>query len=168
MNLKKREFTKHIFYIFFVILPLVFAMPISAESQVVWKYPKGRILLYDGSIVEGKNLVLHTDMISLQIDGTKSNFKVSDIQQIMLKKGRPNFLAKNCGFGSLAAFIIFGLVIKDHLSPGDVDPAQYIISAIITPLSLAGLGYLIGSKFDDWIIIYDHPRISGTENQKEK
>lgn len=160
----KWEFTKRIFQFFFVTVLLYFAISVSAEPQIEWKYPKGRISLYDGSVVEGKKLILNTDLVSLQVNNTKSNFEVSDIKQIMAKKGRPSSLAKSFGLGCLASFIIFGLITRDHLHSGDIEPTQYVISAIVTPLSSAGLGYLIGSKFDDWIIVYDHPRISGIEN----
>lgn len=155
--------SKHILCLF--LLLIVFAMPIFAQTQnnmIIGKYPKGRLFLYDGRILEGKNLIMSGDSASMMVYGVTQNFSLSEIQQITAKKGHASFFASCCGLGcigiSALSYAITGGEYEDEDGVTQkLNLGEYTAGVAIWTAMVAVGGYLVGYIFDDWAIVYYLP-----------
>jgi len=157
--------SKRIFFVVFMLL-VAFAIPAFAQAQpnmIIGKYPKGRLFLYDGRIVEGKKLLMSGETISLTVYGAIQTFQLDEIQQIMVKKGHASLLACGCGIGCLGiaglAYAVTGGEIENE--DGTIEKmkfGEYALGSLIWAGLCAGGGYLIGYIFDGWSIAYYLPR----------
>jgi len=89
---------KSIYAVFSAILLLAVLSSFS-NAQSFETYPKGKIVLTNGSIIEGEDLLFDGKSASISLgDGLSKTYEVSEISQIMVKYNRAN---KGCMYGAL-------------------------------------------------------------------
>jgi len=158
--------SKHVLYFAVFMLLIAFAIPAFAQAQpnmIMGKYPKGRLFLYDGRIVEGKKLLMSGETVSIAVYGATQTFYLDEIQQIMVKKGHSSLFACGCGLGCLGlaglAYAVSGGEFEDEDGiTQKMKFGEYALGSIIWAGLCAGGGYLIGYIFDDWSIVYYLPQ----------
>lgn len=129
-------------------------------AQVTGNYPNGKMVLKNGTIVEGKNLVLTTTTATLTVGGAPQTFNLSEVNQIMAKG---NNAQKGCliGAGGCAALGLLVYVVSDDEAFREQDyesksdaTGPYFLGLALWSGCLGGIGYLIGKGSDDWNIVY--------------
>ena len=138
----------------------------SASAQTVgMRYSKGRIFLSKGQMLEGKDLVIGATSVSMTIGGVPQTYELSEVQQIMAKRGTAGKWAKGCAGGCaglcLLAYLATGGETEDEYgNKQETDFGMYLLSTALWSGISAGVGYLIGYVLDDWQVVYFAPRQS--------
>lgn len=156
----------HCLSLFFTIaLMFVLITPSFAQSLYKTTYPKARIFMKSGQIIQGERLIMDMETVTLRINGIPQTFQTYDISNIMVKKGYAGDFAL-CGGGGCLALCAFTLAISykdftdDIVEENELTVGQFIAGSLIWVAIFAGGGYLIGSLLDDWTPIYIAPRAS--------
>ncbi len=142
---------------------LVFLLPFNGGLLAQAAYPKGKIILKAGTVIEGKDLQLGPESVALTVGGMPMTYKLTDVQQVMAKKG----LAKR--MGNIFGGGCFGLAMAAYLSTGgeieneygytvEIDFGMYMESAALWTAIFYGGGYLVGMAMDDWQFVYFAPQ----------
>ncbi|MGB9596161.1 MAG: hypothetical protein ACPL7B_07750 [Candidatus Poribacteria bacterium] len=150
-----------------VIIVLMFVLNTLSFSQTSYKmtYPKARIFMKSGQIIQGERLIMDMETVTLRINGISQTFQTYDISNIMVKKGYAGDFAL-CGGGGCLALCAFTLAISykdftdDVIEEDELTVGQFIAGSLIWVAIFAGGGYLIGSLIDDWTPIFIAPRAS--------
>jgi len=135
----------------------------TAKYTLSGRYPMGRIFLNTGEIIDGKNIVLQGDTVSMEIGGVVTSYQISNIRNVMVKKGRASIFAQSCGGGCLGLFILAyaGGAYEDS----GIDTGQLAIGFAFWIAVSAGIGYIIGYATDEWNTVYF---ASGTSRSNSK
>jgi hypothetical protein len=165
--------SKHVLYFVVFFLFMVFVMPTFAQvhqNMAIGKYPKGRIFLYDGRILEGKRLIMSGETVSLLVYGATQTFDINEVQQVMAKKGHASLFACSCGLGCLGLTAISyaitnGEIEDEYGNISKLSLGEYALGSAIWAGLCAGVGYLIGYIFDDWSVVFYQPRNFGMKLQ---
>lgn len=139
----------------------VLIMPTSAQDSFKTTYPKAKIFLNDGRIIQGERFMMDTDTVLLHINNNPQVFMTNDVYQIMVKKGYANKFAQYFGGGCLALCGLTLIANYENLD-GYYGPTvgDFIVGSLIWTAIFTGGGYLLGSLVDDWTPIYMKARVS--------
>lgn len=147
---------------FLIFLVVVFCLTSFVSAQQVGTYPKAKITLKNGMVVEGKNLVLSTEtaMVNVGAQGTQSY----DLSEVTLIQAKHNKGMKGCMYagGGCAALCLLAYLAGDEetfTETYEVDSkseaaGQYFLGAALWSGCLGGVGYLIGNASDPWQTVY--------------
>ena len=151
---------KKLFFTALCALLLIVLFSSQTIAQQYGTYPKGKIIMKNGNIVEGKNLVFTSSSVTITIGMSAQNFELEDVSQIMVKQ---NKAMKGCmyGAGGCAAIGLFAYLAGDdetfeetYGTSKSESSGQYFLGLALWTGCFGGVGYLIGSATDNWQIIY--------------
>jgi len=138
---------------------LLFMATLHAQT-VTQEYAEGRVYLSNGMTLEGRNLRMTMESVTLEIGGQDQAFLLSNVIQVMAKKGKAKKFAQNCsgaciGF-NLGMWLAAGGVGTDPDTGEeyDIKPGQQIVSMAMWGAVAYGIGYIAGRVTDDWEVIY--------------
>lgn len=144
----------------FLVGMLFTVIAITANAQaVVQEYAQGKVFLSTGMNIEGKNLRISMETVTVNVSGQDQVMALSDVVQIMAKKGKAKKFGKNCagscvGF-NLGMYLAYGGVgIDENGNEYDVDVAQYFLGAALWGGISYGIGYVAGMVSDEWEVVY--------------
>lgn len=156
----------HCLSLFFVII-FMFVLTNLSLAQISYKttYPKAKIFLKSGQIIQGERLVMDMETVTLRINGIPQTFQTYDISNIMVKKGYAGDFALCSGGGCLALCAVtlavsYKDLTDDIVEENELTVGQFVAGSLIWAAIFAGGGYLIGSLIDDWTPIYIAPMAS--------
>ena len=116
-------------------------------------YDNAKIFYKNGGRIEVKNLEFLNDK-TIEFSGSDISYNLTDISQIQVKKGRSKKFGKIssrfCGCSWL-------LLISQPNSDGYSVPAETLVvsTALVYGITYT-LGWLTGSIFDGWYIVYNN------------
>ncbi len=142
-----------------VVIALVLLFSMVFGQELTQEYYKGKILLNNGLLVEGKKLVIGNDAANMVVNNSKVTYKLTDIKQIQAKKGKGkkcgNTCAGSCLGLALGSYLASGGEIEDSYGNTEkVDFGQYMLGTAIWVGLFYGTGYFIGALTDSWEVIY--------------
>ena len=154
-----------------VILMFILTMPSFAQSSYRITYPKARVFMKNGQMIQGERLIMDMETVSLRVNGIPQTFQTYDVSNIMVKKGYAGDFAL-CGGGGCLALCAFTLAVSykdltdDKVDENELTVGQFIAGSLIWVAIFAGGGYLIGNLIDDWTPIYIASRASEFGNNQ--
>ena len=137
-----------------------------AQNMYKTTYPKARIFMKNGQMIQGESLIMDMENVTLRINGFPQTFQTSDVSNIMVKKGYAGDFAL-CGGGGCLALCAVTLAasyknLTDDLKQDDeLTVGQLVAGSLIWVAIFTGGGYLLGYFIDDWTPIFIAPRASG-------
>ena len=88
-----------------IIIILFFFCGLNAQV-----YPKMKINLKSGKIIEGNRGIIENGKVIMQVNGVKSSYSLTDVDEILSKKGLAQKWASGCCGGCTAAGLTFGFM----------------------------------------------------------
>ncbi|MBC8193058.1 MAG: hypothetical protein ISR87_03800 [Candidatus Marinimicrobia bacterium] len=140
---------------------VVWGLMVSLMSAqgVTQEYAMGKVFLANGMTLEGKELRMTMESVTLDIQGQDQVFPLADVVQVMAKSGKAKRFGQNCagacvGF-SLGSWLASGGTTTDlDGNVVDIEPMQQVISIVLWGGVSYGIGYLAGKVSDDWQVVY--------------
>lgn len=132
---------------------------LSAQG-VTQEYAMGKVFLANGMTLEGKELRMTMESVTLDIQGQDQVFPLADVVQVMAKSGKAKSFGQNCAGTcvgiNLGMWLASGGVGKDPETGEefDIDPIQQLFSIALWGGVSYGIGYLAGKVSDDWQVVY--------------
>ncbi|MCF7823869.1 MAG: hypothetical protein K9N35_06810 [Candidatus Marinimicrobia bacterium] len=155
-------FTKQYLTRLTVMLITLLMVPAMNAQNISQKYPKGKIYLANGMNLEGKNLRMTPESVTVEIMGQDQTFMLTDVIQIMAKQDKGKRFGKICA-GSCVGISLLSLLAGPEVTETDAygnqvvveqDAVQSMIGVVIWAGISYGVGYLAGTIADDWEIVY--------------
>ncbi len=137
---------------------LIFSQ-LSADA-VTQEYAMGKVFLSNGMTLEGKDLRMTMESITIDIGGQDQVFMLSEVVQVMAKSGKAKRYGQNCAGScvgiNLGLWLASGGVGIDPETGEeyDIKPMQQLISIALWGGISYGIGYLAGKVTDNWQIVY--------------
>lgn len=143
---------------------LVFLFAVSMTStlsaqSVTQEYPIGKVFLATGMTIEGSNVKLTMETVTITIQGMEQVYLLEDVVQVMAKQGKAKKFGANCagaciGFNLGSWLASGGVGVDADGEEYDINPGQMIISTALWGGISYGIGYLAGKVSDDWEVVY--------------
>ncbi|MBC8374536.1 MAG: hypothetical protein H8E26_00750 [FCB group bacterium] len=141
-------------------LVLLSLMVSLLSAQVVTQeYAIGKVFLSNGMTLEGKDLRMTMESVTLDIGGQDQVFMLSEVVQVMAKSGKAKKFGQNCagacvGF-NLGTWLASGGTTTDlDGNEVDIEPVQQLLGIALWGGISYGIGYLAGKVSDDWQVVY--------------
>ncbi len=131
-----------------IISLLAFAF-LLANVSFAQTYPKVKVTLKNGTIVEGKKGNITKESISFMEGTALKTYDLSEVTLIQAKKGKAAKWALGCGGGCLGICLI-----TTAANPNDDDVGTLLAGSLIWTGVFAGVGALIGHLTDDYNSVY--------------
>lgn len=131
---------------------------VSAQA-ITQEYPVGKVFLGNGMTLEGKNLRMTMETVTMEIQGADQVFLLTDVVQVMAKQGKAKKFGQNCagaciGF-NLGSWLASGGTTTDiDGNEVEIDPLQQVIGIALWGGISYGVGYLAGKVSDEWEVVY--------------
>lgn len=140
-----------------VLLSIMVSM-LSAQA-VTQEYARGKIFLANGMTLEGKDLRMTMESVTLDVQGQDQVFMLTDVVQVMAKTGKAKKFGQNCAGAcvgiSLGAWLASGGTTTDiDGNEVDIEPADQVMGIILWGGISYGIGYLAGKLSDGWEVVY--------------
>ena len=128
-------------------------------QAVISQYPAGKIFLKNGYVLEGKNLRLSMELVTFEILGQDQVFPLSDISQIMAKKGKGRSYGKTCAIIAVSISALTwissdGKTENESSEEKSPDILQFASSSLMLGGLSYGIGYSLGMFGDMWEVVY--------------
>jgi len=142
----------------FLLILVLFLGNLSGQT-VISQYAEGKIFLKNGYILEGKNLRLSMEVVTFEILGQDQSFPLSDVHQIMAKKGKNRSYGKSCAVIALSVSALSWITSdgKTENAAGEEVNTDFLElarrSLMFGSLSY-GIGYSLGMFNDMWQVVY--------------
>ena len=117
-------------------------------------YDKAKIFYKNGDKKEVKNLEFLDDK-TIEFSGSDISYNLIDISQIQVKKGSSKKFGKASGRFCGCGWILFMLSSGDFSDSDGIVAAMGVSTAIIYGITYS-FGWIIGSVFDGWYIVYNN------------
>ncbi len=131
---------------------------LSAQA-VTQEYAMGKIVLSNGMTLEGKDLRMTMESVTIDIQGQDQVFLLPDVVQVMAKTGKAKRFGQNCAGACIG--LNLGLWLASGGTTTDIDGNEVDIKPVQQLLGMAlwggisyGIGYLGGKVSDDWQVVY--------------
>ncbi len=142
------------------VLCLTLLLSIISAQVVNQDYPLGRIYLSNGFTIEGSNLRMSSESVTIEVMGQDQQFILTDVVQVMAKQDKAkrygNICAAVCVGCNLLPFLAMSLASSsDTESETSSDETiSVVIGAALWGGVSYGVGYLLGQASDDWQVVY--------------
>jgi hypothetical protein len=141
---------------------VVWGLMVSLMSAqgVTQEYAMGKVFLANGMTVEGKDVRMTMESVTLDINGQDQSFPLSGVIQVMVKSGKAQRFGQNCAGAcvgiNLGMWLASGGVGTDPETGEefDIKPGQQLLSIALWGGISYGIGYLAGKVSDDWQVVY--------------
>lgn len=146
-----------------VLFTILFSLSLGFSQQTLQYYPIGKIILNNRTTIEGKELKITAENVSLSVNGNKNTFELTDVYQVLAKAGKAkqngNICAGSCASIALLSILMTGTETTSTDEYGNeitvkIDMGQYLLGTAIWSGISYGIGYLTGMLMDDWKIVY--------------
>ena len=137
-----------------IISLLVFAF-LLANVSFAQTYPKVKVTLNSGVIVEGKKGNITEESVSFMKGTTLNTYDLSEVYLVQSKKGKAGKWALGCGGGCLGICLI-----ATAANPNDADVGTLLAGSLIWTGIFAGVGAIIGSLTDKYTNVYTNTKSS--------
>lgn len=141
----------------FTLILIVF-ISFGYGQNIIAHYAKGKVFTDSGFTLEGENLRLSSESLTLEVAGQDQVIPMDNVIQVMAKKGLGKKYGKTCGVMSLA---LSGLSILTPNNKDDNDqkeekddPLSAVVGAVMLGGISYGIGYVAGLATDDWEVVY--------------
>ena len=140
---------------------LVLAVWDSGMAQYeLREWSKGKVFLMNGGVLEGGPMSTRTDGVTIRVGDEFKEITLSDIRQLMVKKGLGS-KGFSIGSGGCLALALLSYLASDDETFYDnygksksESIGQYMLGAAIWSVICGGVGCLIGTAADSWNTIY--------------
>ena len=141
----------------FVLLSIMVS-GLSAQA-VAQEYAQGKIFLSSGMTLEGKDLRMTMESVTLEVQGQDQVFLLTDVVQVMAKTGKAKKFGQNCAGAcvgiNLGAWLASGGTTTDIVgNEVDIKPLQQVMGIVLWGGISYGVGYLAGKLSDGWQVVY--------------
>ena len=139
---------------------LVLMVSMVSGQGVTQEYAMGKVFLANGMTLEGQDLRMTMESVTLEIQGQDQLFPFSDVTQVMAKSGKAKSFGQNCAgtcIGiNLGLWLASGGIGTDPDTGEEIEikPVQQLISIALWGGISYGIGYLAGKVSDDWQVVY--------------
>ncbi len=129
-------------------------------GQVIHQeYPLGKVTLDNGIIIEGKELLITKEKVSITVGGSAQSFDISNVVQIMAKQGKGKKFGGYCAGGCIGvSFGLYGAAggkgVDEDGNEVDIPLGAYAASSLLYGALSYGIGYLAGIASDSWQLVY--------------
>ena len=149
----------NIVFILVLIFVSLLSCSITNAQGYIQTFSKGKILLKDGRLIEGKDMEMSKDIVYLNTTGIYQEFQLSNIRLIQVKKGNAKKWGNVCagsvmGLSLLALISSGGEITNYYGDTQSINTDQYFIGTLLWAGIFYGGGYLIGYLLDDWETVY--------------
>ena len=127
---------------------------------VTQEYAMGKVFLANGMTLEGDDLRMTMESVTIDMQGQDQVFPLADVVQVMAKSGKAKRFGQNCAGTcvgiNLGMWLASGGVGIDPETGEefDIKPAQQLLSIALWGGISYGIGYLVGKVSDDWQVVY--------------
>ncbi|NQT64138.1 MAG: hypothetical protein HQ556_14360 [Candidatus Marinimicrobia bacterium] len=123
------------------------------------EYAIGKVFLSNGMTLEGKDLRMTMESVTLDIGGQDQVFMLAEVVQVMAKSGKAKRFGQNCAGACVGVYIGLWLAsggtgLDADGEEYDINPGQYLMEMTLWGGVSYGIGYLIGKVSDDWQVVY--------------
>jgi len=131
----------------------------SFGQTVISHYAEGKVFTVNGFTLEGQNLRLTMESVTLEVAGQDQVLLLGDVVQVMAKKGQGKRYGRNCGYLSLAlntlSYLASGGKYEDEDGIEQTrEPGEFLMGTIMVGGFSYVVGYAIGVVTDDWEVVY--------------
>ncbi len=136
---------------------------LQGQIMPLQQHSKGKIFLRSGMAIEGTDLKIYSEQVTLEVDGTMQQFALDDVSQIMAKSGKGKHFGQRCAGSCAGCYVILALASggkSQDPNTGetrDINVGQYVAEMALMSGISYGVGYLIGNISDDWEVVYLKP-----------
>jgi len=140
-------------------MTLIVLMSFGYGQTIIAHYVKGKVFTASGFTLEGENLRLSTESLTLEVAGQDQVIPIDNVIQVMAKKGLGKKYGKTCGIMSLALSGLSIMTPNNGDDDGDQseekdDPLSAVVGAVMLGGISYGIGYVAGLATDDWEVVY--------------
>lgn len=137
---------------FVVAILVVFSVVGCLNAQV---YKNVKVNLKNGLQMKGRFATIDNDTITMQTSGVTRTISMNDVNSMMAKSGKAENFAIGCGAGCLGYGVVnLVLLGEDGLRENNLTIPQYVAAYVFFVGASAATGYLIGSLFDPYEVVY--------------
>lgn len=132
---------------------------LGSAQAITQEYPVGKVFLSNGMTLEGKDLRMTMETVTIAVQGADQVFLLSDVVQVMAKQGKAKKFGQNCA-GACVGFLLGSWLASGGTTTDidgnevDIDPVQQVIGIALWGGVSYGVGYLAGRVSDDWEVVY--------------
>jgi len=142
-----------------LLLLFCFLVSLLGAQGVTQEYAEGKIFLSNGMTLEGNDLRMTMESVTLHVGEQDQVFMLADVVQVMAKKGKAKKFGQNCAGSCIGVNLGLwlasnGTTIDADGNEVDIKPVQQIIGIALWGGVSYGIGYLIGKVSDDWQVVY--------------
>jgi hypothetical protein len=119
-------------------------------------YPKVKVTLKNGMVEKGSKGTLDKESFSFSSGSELKTYSLSDVSMIQASKGSGGTWAAGCAGGCLGYLIVDFIYIGgvQGIEDGGTTVGAFMGLSVLCIGASAGIGYLIGSAFDKYEIVY--------------
>lgn len=150
--------SKYISRLTVVVLATIFSSAALGQA-VMSQYVEGKVFHNNGFVLEGKNIRMSMESVTFEVMGQDQVLPLSEITQVMVKKGKGKRYGKTCAIISLSLSGLSllssgGKIEKDDGEEEDMSIMGFTTGAIIFGGLSYGVGYGVGLINDPWQVVY--------------
>lgn len=140
-------------------LLLLLLLSTGYGQTVISQYAIGKVYLSNGFILEGKNVRISTESVTINVVDLDQTLPLEDVIQVMVLKGKAKRFGKNCGLISLT-FSGLGFLLGDGTYKDEdgvvreSKPKDVLLGALVFGGLSYGVGYGTGLATDNWEVVY--------------
>jgi hypothetical protein len=134
-----------------ILILLVFVAGISQAQD----YRRIKVNMSNGLTIKGSNAVIKDDVLTYSSNGMVREIAMPEVNSILAKSGKAEKFALGCGAGCLVAGLLSVVSTGEAvMEEQGLTMGSYVAGVVIDAGIAAGLGYLIGSLFDPYEVVY--------------
>lgn len=145
---------------FIMLMLSVCSLVVMVSGQTVFQeYAQGKVFLSNGMTLEGTELRMTMEAVTLEIQGHDQTYNLADVVQVMVKTGKAKTYGQNCagtcvGINLGLWLASGGTTVDEDGNSVEIKAADQVVGMLLWGGMSYGIGYLIGKLTDDWEVVY--------------
>ena len=145
---------------FIMLMLSVCSLVVMVNGQTVFQeYAQGKVFLSNGMTLEGTELRMTMEAVTLEIQGHDQTYNLADVVQVMVKTGKAKTYGQNCagtcvGINLGLWLASGGTTVDEDGNSVEIKAADQVVGMLLWGGMSYGIGYLIGKLTDDWEVVY--------------
>jgi len=143
-----------------MLLMISCSLAMMANGQSVFQeYAHGKVFLSNGMTLEGTELRITMEAVTIEIQGQDQTYNLTDVVQVMVKTGKAKTYGQNCagtcvGINLGLWLASGGTMVDEDGNSQEIKAGDQVVGILLWGGISYGIGYLIGKLVDDWEIVY--------------
>ena len=129
------------------------------SQAVISRYAEGKVFLANGFTLEGRDLRMTTETVTIETVGQDQVLPLSEVVQVMAKRGLKKRYGKACGLVAVSVNTLSYLASGGKHEDEDgveqtTKPLDFVTGAILLGGISYSIGYIAGLTTDHWEVVY--------------